>query len=390
MKIINFKIIFILLFTCLLCSSCSQKKIKDKNKFILYGKILNKKKGFLVLEYIPDSITVKDTIFIKNGVFTVEGFISEPTLATIVNGNDEWTFYLEQKNMNVTIIKDKFKLEGSKTQMESEQLEKIRNINYSKVRMLFEKKDSLMKLSSKIEKNELGEKLKDIDNKILKEKNVLESEIIQFILNNPKSFIVPYQLTLLQENYSIPLDSVKSIFNKLEKSVQNSRHGKILRKNILKEEKIQIGKIPPNFQVTDINNKQISLKQFKGENIVLLEFWASWCAPCRKSFPHLKELYEKYHTNGFEIIAVTVFDSNIESWKKAINKDKISNWHNVASNFMSGEVINQAFLNDYNPTPIPKKILIDKDGKVVGVWVGYSKEIERDIDKKLKEIFSNF
>jgi thiol-disulfide isomerase/thioredoxin len=390
MKIINFKIIFILLFTCLLCSSCSQKKIKDKNKFILYGKILNKKKGFLVLEYIPDSITVKDTIFIKNGVFTVEGFISEPTLATIVNGNDEWTFYLEQKNMNVTIIKDKFKLEGSKTQKESEQLEKIRNINYSKVRVLFEKKDSLMKLSSKIEKNELGEKLKDIDNKILKEKNVLESEIIQFILNNPKSFIVPYQLTLLQENYSIPLDSVKSIFNKLEKSVQNSRHGKILRKNILKEEKIQIGKIPPNFQVTDINNKQISLKQFKGENIVLLEFWASWCAPCRKSFPHLKELYEKYHTNGFEIIAVTVFDSNIESWKKAINKDKISNWHNVASNFMSGEVINQAFLNDYNPTPIPKKILIDKDGKVVGIWVGYSKEIESDIDKKLKEIFSNF
>lgn len=390
MKIINFKIIFILLFTCLLCSSCSQKKIKDKNKFILYGKILNKKKGFLVLEYIPDSITVKDTIFIKNGVFTVEGFISEPTLATIVNGNDEWTFYLEQKNMNVTIIKDKFKLEGSKTQKESEQLGKIRNINNSKVRVLFEKKDSLMKLSSKIEKNELGEKLKDIDNKILKEKNVLESEIIQFILNNPKSFIVPYQLTLLQENYSIPLDSVKSIFNKLEKSVQNSRHGKILRKNILKEEKIQIGKIPPNFQVTDINNKQISLKQFKGENIVLLEFWASWCAPCRKSFPHLKELYEKYHTNGFEIIAVTVFDSNIESWKKAINKDKISNWHNVASNFMSGEVINQAFLNDYNPTPIPKKILIDKDGKVVGVWVGYSKEIERDIDKKLKEIFSNF
>jgi thiol-disulfide isomerase/thioredoxin len=390
MKIINLKIIIVLLSTCMFYSSCSQKQVNDNNRFILHGKVLNKKKGFLVLEYIPDSIVVKDTVLIKNGVFTIEGSIPEPTIATIVNGNNKGSFYLEQKNMNVTLIKDKFKLEGSKTQMESEQLEKIRNVNSSKVRMLFEKKDSLMKLSSKIEKKELVEKLKDIDNKILEEKNVLESEIIQFILNNPKSFLVPYQLTLLQENYSIPLDSVKSIFNKLEKSVQNSKYGKILRKNILKEEKIQIGKIPPDFQVRDINNKQISLKQFKGENVVLLEFWASWCAPCRKSFPHLKELYEKYHANGFKIIAVTVFDNNIESWKKAINKDKISNWHNVASNFMSGEIINQAFLNDYNPTPIPKKILIDKDGKVVGIWVGYSKEIEREIDGKLKELFSNF
>lgn len=77
-------------------------------------------------------------MLIKNGVFTIEGSIPEPT---IVNGNNKGSFYLEQKNMNVTLIKDKFKLEGSKTQMESEKLEKIRNVNSSKVRMLLKKRE---------------------------------------------------------------------------------------------------------------------------------------------------------------------------------------------------------------------------------------------------------
>ncbi len=387
----NFKIIAIIFYNLFFFISCMQEKTAHSNKFILHGKILNQKDGFLILKYTPDSIIVKDTVFIKNGEFTYKGFISEPTLANIINENDKGTFYLEQKNMAITLVKDKFnelKLKGSKTQTESEKLDKIKNNSRLKIKILYKKKDSLKKLNTKIEKKELKKKLKEINKKITQESSILESNIIQFTLSNPKSFIVPFHLMLLQERNSISLDSVKSIFKTLDISVQNSKDGKKLRSNILKEERLQIGAIPPNFSVLDINKKPISLKQFRGKNIVLLDFWASWCTSCRKSFPHLKKLYKKYHPDGFEILAISVFDSNIESWKKAINQEEINDWYNIVSNFMNGEIINKVFLDKYNPTPIPKKMLIDKTGRIVGLWVGYSEEIENDIDKKLRKIFA--
>lgn len=353
MKMNNLKTIVILMSICLFCSSCSNQT-KNINKFTLNGKIINQKQGLIILEYTPDSVMIKDTVFIKNGEFTFNGSIQEPTQAYLTGDNNEQVLlYLESKTMTITLIKDhfeKFKLEGSKTQLEYEQLELIKSKN--------------------------------------KENNSLESNILKFILTNPNSFTVPFELLRLQESYFISLDSVKSIFKGFNISVQNSKTGKRLKSNILKEEKIQIGEFPPNFNAIDINGKQITLNQFKGKKVVLLDFWASWCAPCRKSFPHLKELHQKYHKDGFEILAISVIDHSKESWKKAIDKDNINDWYNIASVFMDGKGINKVFIEDYNPLPIPKKILIDRTGQVAGVWVGYSEEIENNIAEKLNKIMS--
>ena len=144
-----------------------------------------------------------------------------------------------------------------------------------------------------------------------------------------------------------------------------------------------------NFQAMDINNQTITLSQFKGEKEVLLDFWASWCVPCRQSTPHLKTLYKQYHSKGLEIIAVTCFDKNQESWVSAINQDSTNLWYHVATIFSNGETINEDICLDYPIMPIPRTILIDKEGKVMGSWEGYSKENEEALDKNLAYIFNN-
>ncbi len=111
----------------------------------------------------------------------------------------------------------------------------------------------------------------------------------------------------------------------------------------------------------------------------MVDFWASWCKPCRASFPHMKELYKKYHAKGFEILGVTN-DSNHKAWKKAIKNDEIP-WLNVADEFP----VNSAparVISEYGMDYLPSTVLIDKDGIIIAKLLHGN-----ELDQKLKEIF---
>ncbi|MGE5394413.1 MAG: TlpA family protein disulfide reductase, partial [Candidatus Saccharibacteria bacterium] len=142
-----------------------------------------------------------------------------------------------------------------------------------------------------------------------------------------------------------------------------------------------------DFAAKDVNGIPISLSQFKGKKIVLLEFWASWCVKCREGFPHLKELYEKYHPMGFEVVAIDGFDKDIASWVSAIKQDNIERWYHVPTVFRNGQTINEQIALDYPINPIPRSILIDKNGKVVGHWLGNNEQNKEALEAELKELF---
>ena len=349
MKII-FK--FFLILICLILSNCSQKEKKAKS-FNLHGKISGQDTGNIVLQYGYGSAFHQDIAEIKNGNFSFKGMIEEPTRAVINGGNElnRTDIYLEPGVMRVTLVKDKFKaidLAGSKSQ---EELNKL--------------------------------------NKLLESTNNHDSVLLNFVLKNPKSYLTPYYLQRLGSNQVISLDSLKSIFKGLDLSIQNSRYGRFAKGVIRQKENILEGSFATEFKATDLNNQTVTLSQFRKENVVLLDFWASWCVPCRQSIPHLKALYKKYRSKGLEIIAVTCFDKNKETWLSAINEDSTNMWHHVATVFRNGETINEELALDYPMGPIPRTILIDKDGKVLGSWEGYSKENEDSLDKKLAEILNN-
>ena len=137
---------------------------------------------------------------------------------------------------------------------------------------------------------------------------------------------------------------------------------------------------------TDIDGKPFRLAGLRGK-VVLLDFWASWCAPCRASNPHLKELYAEYKDKGFEIVCIADDDSNLEAWHKAIEKDGIGAFRHVLRGlkWKDGKPDKSADISEhYGIHFLPTKILVGKDGMIVGRYGGGEEE---QLDAKLAEIF---
>jgi thiol-disulfide isomerase/thioredoxin len=144
-----------------------------------------------------------------------------------------------------------------------------------------------------------------------------------------------------------------------------------------------------DFTALDINGKSLQLSDFKGK-YVLLDFWASWCVPCRKGNPHLKELYAKYQSKGCEVIGVSDDDRNHDAWKKAVDQDGLP-WHQVLRGLdidkkMRG-IKNESDISEkYGINSLPTQILIDATGKIIGRYGGGGEPHEA-LDKKLADIF---
>ena len=118
-----------------------------------------------------------------------------------------------------------------------------------------------------------------------------------------------------------------------------------------------VGERAHEISLPDQKGNNVNLSSLQGK-VVLIDFWASWCGPCRRSEPELKKLYDKYQTKGFEIYGISV-DEDKFAWKNAIKQDKID-WLHV--NDDKGEVAGK-----WNVMYIPNTYLLDKTGKVVAV-----------------------
>ncbi|MDI9535510.1 MAG: TlpA disulfide reductase family protein [Bacteroidota bacterium] len=127
---------------------------------------------------------------------------------------------------------------------------------------------------------------------------------------------------------------------------------------------INIGDIAPDIKLPNPKGDSISLYSLRGQ-VVLIDFWASWCGPCRKENPHVVQAYEKYHDKNFKIgkgftIYGVSLDKNKENWEKGIKEDKL-NWHNVSDlAYWQSPVVGK-----YGVKGIPSNFLIDKDGIIV-------------------------
>ncbi len=123
---------------------------------------------------------------------------------------------------------------------------------------------------------------------------------------------------------------------------------------------LQKGAIAPEIALPDVNDSIIKLSSFAGK-VVLIDFWASWCVPCRWSNPLVRKLYEKYKDRGFQVFAVSI-DFQKEAWLQAIREDKLSYTHVVDNRGWYAQVIQQYFVDG-----IPMSFLLDKTGKIIAV-----------------------
>jgi peroxiredoxin len=143
--------------------------------------------------------------------------------------------------------------------------------------------------------------------------------------------------------------------------------------------KLEPGKMAPLFAQPDSAGKLVQLADFRGK-VVLVDFWASWCMPCRQESPNLVKAYQKFNTRGFEILSVSVDDAlHRKEWLEAIKKDNLQ-WTNV-SDLKGGDKNEAAKL--YHIQFIPRNFLIGRDGKIVAANLQ-----GENLDKKLEELFS--
>ncbi|MGE8427949.1 MAG: redoxin domain-containing protein [Sphingobacterium sp.] len=183
---------------------------------------------------------------------------------------------------------------------------------------------------------------------------------------------------LMQELYflrtSLTRDSLQLAFDRFPENIKYGRAGRFL-KEFLQARELRRGDVAPAFIVKDLNNNDVNLTDFRGK-IIVLDFWAAWCVPCRQSNKKLPMLYAKYKKRGLEIISFNL-DTNKEIWKKAAVEDGIS-WINVGDQ----QALHSKTAINYRVQGLPKVYIIDRNGFIIDTG-GSGVDLERIIKEYL-------
>lgn len=365
------------------CAACTN----PGRGFVLDGHIGGDAPEKLILTYV-DSLgqQINDTVFLKKGAFRFCGAINEPTQVFLTTGQELRSMedkhyvrlWLEPVAMQYKATGQDLKnyvMTGSVTNNDAVELEKRQGPLLKQIQAL--NKDYYEPGSNR-------DSIKALMEPWQKEYRQINME---FINAHPESYLAPSLLTGYISDMT--LAELESHYNRWTEAVKQSAGGQEIAKEIENLHGGSPGYPAYMFTATDINGKPFNLADLRGK-YVLLDFWASWCAPCRASNPHLKVVYAKYKNQGFDVVCVSDDDSNPDKWREAVKKDGIGAFHHVLRGLKVSKDHHFDRSNDISDRfgihTLPTKILIDREGMVVGRYGGGG-GTEEDMDKQLKKIF---
>jgi peroxiredoxin len=360
-----------LLLTLIICGGITQFSAKaQKVNYTIKGMVADLKAPAKV--YIgyttDDKVSVTDSASVDNGKFEFKQYTLHPVNALlyvsrtgkytnrISNNNDITSVYIEP-NASIILTSDKSlaqrKISGSKTQANYEA--------YMKFVLPYEQhldtlRNRLGRAGRDTTKSGAGRRMQ-INEQFRRGSEDKRVKTKEYISLHPDQTL---SLNLLREyaGQFIEYKDIKPVFDKLEVSIRNSRQGKIFDKEMEDAKVMAVGIQAPEFSQADSTGKMVSLSSFRGK-YVLVDFWASWCGPCRVENGVLTQTYSKFKDKNFEIIGVSL-DSNKANWLKAIKDDGLP-WIHVSDL----KYWKNAVAQRYGIISVPQNVLVDPSGKII-------------------------
>ena len=341
------------------------------------------------LSYYADGKTTTDSADVINGKYSFSGSVGDPMMASLrakyKENTDAKTIMAVSYNRD---IKQLF-LENSKISVVSTDSFSNTAIKGSAAHTEFLGWEELMKPENKIsgelnkqynefykEKNQRGMDSLDAEfDKLTEIKNVKNKQYLAQKPNSPIAMFVFRQFA----GYDINADIAEPVFLSLAEKLRNGHAGKEMAERIEVAKKTGVGRMAMDFTQNDTLGNPVSLSSFKGK-YVLIDFWASWCGPCRQENPNVVKAFNNYKDKGFTVLGVSLDQPNAkDKWMKAIHDDNLT-WTQVSDlKFWKNEVAVQ-----YGIQAIPQNFLIDPQGKIIG------KNLRGEgLNKKLEELFKN-
>lgn len=354
-----------------------------QQKYVINGKINGLTQDMKVmLRYFPSKgVMVNDSAIVKNGAFHLEGTIARPYKVTlllrsfnpppvekmvigqVVKPSDNQSFYLTAGITTITGNSIASAIVNNPVQAEYMELQ-----------------NNLLPLQKLSGPTSLAlYYAKNADSiKVLKEKKAAFGKQYyqantDFIKKHPASYV---SFDVVQ-NYAIVIEDPESfepMYNALSPEFRNSAEGKKMEYNLKMVKQFAIGQPIMEFTQNDVNGKPVSLSSLKGK-YVLVDFWASWCGPCRMEYPYIHKAYNEFKDKNFEVIGVSLDDKK-DLWVNAI-KDNHFDWIEVSD--LKGRQNEVAVA--YGISAIPQSLLVDPNGIII------AKNLRgNDLIEKLKEV----
>jgi thiol-disulfide isomerase/thioredoxin len=365
-----FRNLLIVFFAAVMLASCNQPV---KNQFTVTGSVDSVFSSMIYLQKRSSGPLISvDSARLSDGKFSFRGVIAYPEVYYLAIPATRSTvpFFVEPAeiivNINIKEINNS-KVTGSKTQAEYDNYMAKLDLFNTRIRESYDQYNAA-------QENGDPDKARYYDSLT----NALDEERSAFsknyVLENRGSFISPY--IIYRNSWAYDMEELEKSLSNFDTSLSHSVYMAFLNDFLATLKRTAVGQMYVPFSMKDSSGADLSVSDYIGKNYLLVDFWASWCGPCREENPNLVALYNKYHVTGFDIFGVS-FDSNRDRWLEAIGSDSLT-WTHVSD--LRGWENEAGKL--YGIRSIPSNILLDTMGYII------AKNLRgEDLRAKLEELF---
>lgn len=334
---------------------------KVENGFVIKGNIKNSPKNLLVLwELTPAKlIFIDSTRTDEKGNFELRGNTKEMIFCQLQMGPEASVYFAvdnnSKLNVNMSVVGSfvDYQIKGDELE-DSKTLKSLLDMNTSFLKEVKSLEQRAQNIPNTPDGATQADQLRTEYQRLANQRNNFVKEVA---LKQKKGFI-PYFVVSFGALENPGFDMFQHAVNCAKAADPNSKYTQQIETQFNTEAKLMEGAIAPDFTLKTPTGEDLSLSSLRGK-VVLIDFWASWCGPCRRENPNVRKLYRRFHYKGFEILGVSL-DNDGNRWKGAIQADSLT-WPHVSD--LRGWQSSAAQL--YQVSSIPQTYLIDKDGRIM-------------------------